>query len=370
MNYTIGELFKIRKGKKAEEKADGSFNYITIENLHSRRYNHRTSSNGVFVQKEDILIAWDGANAGLVGTSLEGIIGSTLAQLKLEEHFKDTVDTYYVYRYLDSNFELIKSKRTGATIPHVNGVDLKAMIIPLPPLSTQKAIAEKLDKADALRKKDKELLAQYDDLAQSIFIDMFGDPTLNEKGWQKLKLEKLMKIRRGASPRPIEKFIGDDVSWIKIGDATDGDNIYLNSTKVRITEEGAKKSVFLKKGSMVFANCGVSLGFCRILNIEGCIHDGWLSFEEIDENVINKFYLLKGINFLTDYFRRTAPDGTQPNLNTSIMKNFEIAVPPMELQNHFVEITHNIETQKSIVKQQAQQSEDLFQALLQESFNF
>ncbi len=242
--------------------------------------------------------------------------------------------------------------------------------IPLPPLSTQKEIAEKLDKADVLRKKDQELLAQYDELAQAIFIDMFGDPVKNEKGWEKSKLENLMQIRRGASPRPIDKFIGEDVNWIKIGDATDGDNIYIDSSKVKITFEGAKKSVFLKKGSMIFANCGVSLGFSRILNIDGCIHDGWLSFENIQEEKINKLYLLKAINFLTEYFRQTAPDGTQPNLNTNIMKNFEISVPPLSLQNQFVQKIKNIEAQKALAKKQAQESEDLFQALLQESFNF
>ena len=279
----------------------------------------------------------------------------------------DLVILEFLMNYL--NFKDLNGFISGTTRGKLTKGNLESIQIPLPPLSQQKAIAEKLDKADALRKKDQELLAKYDELAQSIFIDMFGDPVKNEKGWEKHQLQNLMKIRRGASPRPISQFIGKDVNWIKIGDATNGDNIYLNSTRVQITSDGARKSVFLKKGSIIFANCGVSLGFCRILNIDGCIHDGWLSFEDLNEKKLNKFYLLTAINFLTDFFRRTAPDGTQPNLNIGIMKIFEIALPPLKLQEKFVEITHNIENQRVLLIHQAQQSEDLFQALLQESFS-
>ena len=73
-----------------------------------------------------------------------------------------------------------------------------------------------------------------------------------------------------------------DGPWIKIGDATDGDNTYLRSTKEHIIQEGVKKSRLVKAGSLIFANCGVSLGFARIITFDGCIHDGWLAMEDID----------------------------------------------------------------------------------------
>jgi type I restriction enzyme S subunit len=79
--------------------------------------------------------------------------------------------------------------------------DLLEIEIPLPPLATQKRIAEILDAADALRRKDKELLKKYDELAQAIFIDMFGDPVKNEKGWEVEILKKITsKIGSGATP--------------------------------------------------------------------------------------------------------------------------------------------------------------------------
>ncbi len=95
--------------------------------------------------------------------------------------------------------------------------------------------------------------------------------------------------------------------WIKIGDATDGDSIYLNSTKEHIIQEGIKKSRLVKEGSLIFANCGVSLGFARIITFDGCIHDGWLAMEDIDER-LDKVFLLQALNQMTEHFRGIAPE--------------------------------------------------------------
>lgn len=104
---------------------------------------------------------------------------------------------------------------------------------------------------------------------------MFGDPISNPRTWNKHNLSDLCRIRRGASPRPIEDYLGGTVPWIKIRDGAKGGSLYLSSTKDFVTPGGARKSVFLEKGYLIFANCGVSLGFARILKINGCIHDGW-----------------------------------------------------------------------------------------------
>lgn len=196
---------------------------------------------------------------------------------------------------------------------------------------------------------------------------MFGDPVKNPKGWHKVKLGQLSEIRRGASPRPIDKFLGGIVPWIKIGDGTKGNEIYIEETAEKVTKEGAKKSVLLKEGSLIFANCGVSLGFARILKIKGCIHDGWLALENIS-NELNKIFLLKLINALTYYFQSIAPEGTQPNLNTGIMKNFDVILPPLSLQQQFAEIVNKAEALKEKQKQSAQELENLFQSLMQKAF--
>ena len=174
---------------------------------------------------------------------------------------------------------------------------------------------------------------------------MFGDININNKGWKTYPLGSLCNIYRGGSPRPIKKFLGGTIPWIKISDATDNNNIYITSTKEHIIEEGLKKTRLVKSGSLIFANCGVSLGFARIITFDGCIHDGWLSFENIDTR-IDKRFLLQSLNRMTKHFRETAPAGTQPNLNTSIMKSYEQILPPINMQHEFILFIDEVEKSK------------------------
>lgn len=234
-------------------------------------------------------------------------------------------------------------------------------------IEQQQKIVDILDKADEIRTKKRLANDKLDEFLKSTFIDMFGDPIRNDKDWNRYKMESLMTIKRGGSPRPIEKFLGGEYHWIKIGDATKNSSIYIYNTKEKIIKEGLNKTTFLPKGSLIFANCGVSLGFARILKIDGCIHDGWLSFSDIDES-LNKIFLLKTLNHITDYFRKIAPDGTQPNLNTYIMKNFEVIVPPIELQNKFAKIVEKVEAQKQKNELVIEQMDNLFNSLSQRAF--
>lgn len=167
-------------------------------------------------------------------------------------------------------------------------------------------------------------------------------------------LGELCTIVRGGSPRPIKKFLGGNIPWIKIGDATEGENIYLHSTKEHIIQEGVTKSRLVKAGSLIFANCGVSLGFARIITFDGCIHDGWLAMENVDFR-LDKVFLLQALNQTTNHFRKIAPAGTQPNLNTGIMKSYLQIIPPMQLQKDFIAFVAQTDKLKAEVQKHPQQ---------------
>ena len=258
---------------------------------------------------------------------------------------------------------------TGTTRQRISRGNFSKLKISVPPLEQQRRIASILDQADELRQKRQQAIEKLDQLLQATFIDMFGDPVSNPKGWEKEKMDTLMTIVRGGSPRPIENFLGGTYPWIKIGDATKGDDLFITKTKEAITEEGLHKTRLLPEGSVIFANCGVSLGFARILKIQGCIHDGWLAFQDIHEDKIHKLFLLKALNSITQYFRDTAPDGTQPNLNTAIMKNFELIIPPMDLQLKFIAIVESIVNQKKILETSNIEFSNLFKSLQNQAFN-
>ncbi|RPE28332.1 type I restriction enzyme S subunit [Acinetobacter sp. BIGb0102] len=281
----------------------------------------------------------------------------------------DLLDSQYLYYWLKANKEYLQDLGVGATFKEISKTVIANVEIPLPPLAEQRRIASILDQADVLRQKRQQTIEKLDQLLQATFIDMFGDPVSNPKGWDKEKMDTLMTIVRGGSPRPIENFLGGTYPWIKIGDATKGDDLFITKTKEAITEEGLHKTRLLPEGSVIFANCGVSLGFARILKIQGCIHDGWLAFQDIREDKIHKLFLLKALNSITQYFRDTAPDGTQPNLNTAIMKNFELIIPPMDLQLKFIAIVESIVKQKKILETSNIEFSNLFKSLQNQAFN-
>ena len=220
---------------------------------------------------------------------------------------------------------------------------------PVPVLNRKKQdeIVNILDKCKLVIDSRKRELLELDNIIKARFVEMFGDININDKHWECEPLGELCTIVRGGSPRPIEQFLGGDVPWIKIGDATDGDNIYLSSTKEHIIQEGVKKSRMIKAGSLIFANCGVSLGFARIITFDGCIHDGWLAMEGIDER-LDKVFLLQALNQMTEHFRAIAPAGTQPNLNTAIMKAYKQVIPPIELQRDFIRFVKQVNKSKFI----------------------
>lgn len=283
---------------------------------------------------------------------------------------KINVQSRYLYWLFNSNkFNEQKNKNCkGATQKALNNEGFsKICINDFPIVEEQNKIIDKLDKVQEIIDIRKKQIEQLEQLIKSQFVEMFGDPVMNSKHLKTETLGNICNIYRGASPRPINKYLKGTIPWIKIGDATKGDNIYLNKTKEKVTEEGAKKSRLIKKGSLIFANCGVSLGFARIINFDGCIHDGWLAFEGF-ENVLNPEFLLQSLNFCTEHFRNIAPEGTQPNLNTNIMKNYKQIIPDMDSQLRYVEMVRLIDKQKFEIQKSLEEMQNLNESLMSKYF--
>lgn len=155
---------------------------------------------------------------------------------------------------------------------------------------------------------------------------------------------EIATIFRGASPRPIKNFITgsqDGISWIKIGDIKTG-NKYVEETKEKITEEGAKKSRFVKKGDFILSN-SMSFGRPYILNIDGCIHDGWLSISDFENDFTSDFlyHLLSSHKLQEEMRKRASYGGAVQNLNADIVKALVLPIPPLPAQEEIVRILDN-----------------------------
>ena len=155
-----------------------------------------------------------------------------------------------------------------------------------------------------------------------------------ERECSTIRLGDYVSIHRGGSPRPIDAYITDDtdgINWIKIGD-TSADDLYITRTREKIVPSGAKKSRRVFQGDLILSN-SMSFGRPYILQIDGCIHDGWLLIRD-ENNVFEKRFLcyyLGSDNVIAQY-KRFAAGSCVNNLNSELVGNVEICCPPYRTQ--------------------------------------
>ena len=148
------------------------------------------------------------------------------------------------------------------------------------------------------------------------------------------RIGDIADVARGGSPRPIESYLTDDpsgVNWIKIGDAEQGGK-YINSTRQRIKPEGVSRSRFVHRGDFLLTN-SMSFGRPYILNVDGCIHDGWLVISPFN-NVLDKnyFYYLLSSEYAYQQFSEQASGAVVSNLNRDKVAGSLIPLPPQKEQ--------------------------------------
>jgi restriction endonuclease S subunit len=156
--------------------------------------------------------------------------------------------------------------------------------------------------------------------------------------WPIFKLDDLMFIARGASPRPIKDFITTDIdgiNWIKIGDVAIAEK-YITKTEEKITIEGSLQSRSVKSGDFILSN-SMSFGRPYILKINGCVHDGWLLLTNFDSRLDkNYLYEILGYEKIQQQFRQQAGGGVVQNLNSERVRSVKIPLPPIETQQKIV----------------------------------
>ena len=165
-------------------------------------------------------------------------------------------------------------------------------------------------------------------------------------------LGEVATIQRGASPRPIQKFLTSDINgvpWIKIGDTLPNSK-YVTKTKQKITEEGSKKSRLLKKGDFIISN-SMSFGRPYILNIDGAIHDGWAAISNFQGKIVSDFlYYYLSSKIVQNYWDNKINSGSVSNLNTNIIKTLQIPIPPLPIQEEIVKILDTFTNLKTELK--------------------
>jgi len=157
------------------------------------------------------------------------------------------------------------------------------------------------------------------------------------EGWAIAALEEICSVKRGASPRPAgdPRYFGGAFPWFKISDASAEPGRWLTTTEETVNEAGKARSVFLRAGALILSNSGTT-GRPRFIGVDGCIHDGWLAFDNFKG--VDPLYLFYVLSWHTDYLTHLADGSVQKNLNTSLLKGLEIGLPPIETQRAIAHI--------------------------------
>lgn len=283
----------------------------------------------------------------------------------------------FVYVYVSSQFiqHYLEDNLAGSTNQKELYIGiLSDMSFPLPPLREQQHIVAEIERWSALIdqiEQDKSDLQTVIKQAKSKILDLAihgklvpqnpnDEPAsellkrINPKAeitcdnghypfgipdsWEWCKLGTVNEIARGGSPRPIKDYLTNDangVNWIKIGDTTK-DGKYINSVKERIRPEGVKKSRLVHKGDFLLTN-SMSFGRPYILNVDGCIHDGWLVISPIGEAYTSDFlYYLLSSSFAFEQFTNVASGGVVTNLNSDKVADTKFPLPPLAEQQRIV----------------------------------
>lgn len=226
---------------------------------------------------------------------------------------------------------------------------LENLIMPVPVnLSDQRKIAGILSALDSKIENNNKINANLEAQAQALFKSWFVDftpfkdqPFVDSElgpipqGWKVGKLGDYVEIKRGGSPRPIQKFLtSQGLNWLKISDATSTQSPFIFNIKEKIIINGLKKTVFLKAGSLVLSNSATPC-IPKFLSIDSCIHDGWLYFphSQLPKNYLYLFFKLMRNNLVSK-----ANGSVFLNLKTDIVKNQVFAFSGEEIYNSFDKI--------------------------------
>ncbi len=278
----------------------------------------------------------------------------------------------YLERYLRSPQarRLYASRMQGAVARRrsLTKADFLKLEIPFPPVDDQIRIAHLLGKVEGLIAQRKQHLQQLDDLLKSVFLEMFGDPVRNEKGWEKKPLEKLGSVNRGVSkhrPRNAPELLGGMYPLIQTGEVSNA-GIYITSYSQTYSDLGFAQSKLWPSGTLCIT-IAANIAQTSILTFDACFPDSVVGFTAF-EGKANVLYIHGLFWFFQKILEKNAPAAAQKNINLEILRTLEVPKPPIELQNQFAAIVENVEGVKSRYQQSLTDLKALYGALSQQAF--
>ncbi len=310
-----------------------------------------------------VAIVKDGAGIGR--TALLPAKSSVIGTMQYLLPKKNVLPEYlcYVVRYMH-----LEKYFSGATIPHIYFRDYKSEEFNLVPVDYQEEIVATLGKIEAIVAARQRQLQKLDELVKARFIELFGG-IHNSNKYPYKPIQELTDVISGGTPnRDVNEYWEcGTIPWVK---TTELQNNLIKEVDEYITEKGLNSSSakLVPPGTVLIAmyGQGKTRGMTAYLNIEACTNQACACILPSDQ--INQTFLWKFLILSYDNLRGMAKGGNQPNLNGTIIKNYPILYPPIELQEQFAAFVEQTDKSKVAVQKALDEAQLLFDSLMQKYF--
>ena len=318
------------------------------------------------VKKNDILVATVRPNLKshlFIGSDVSDWICSTgFSVLRCNNQ----INSELIYKHFFGSIinHQIENLISGSNYPSINSKEVKALKIPLPPtLTEQKAIATTLSDVDALISSLDKLISKK----KAIKLGAMQELLTPKDGWKTKTIKEVATYRRGSFPQPygLSKWY-DDISGMPFVQVVDvGDNRKLKQeTKQRISAEGAKMSVFVKKGSVILTIQG-SIGRICITQYDAYVDRTLLIFESFLEE-FNKYFFMTIVHQKFEIEKEKAPGGIIKTITKESLSSFEISYPILEEQVRITQILSDMDLEIESLENKKVKYQEIKQGMMQE----
>lgn len=277
------------------------------------------------------------------------------------------IEAQFLFWFLMSQAERIREMGTGATVKGVTLNDVRSLQIPVLSFREQHRIVDLLSRAEGIVRLRREAHRKVTELLPALFLDLFGDPATNPKGWPVAPFGELGQLDRGKSrhrPRDAQELYGGPYPFIQTGDvANSGGEITRHGQTY--SELGLAQSRLWPAGTLCIT-IAANIARTGVLGFDACFPDSVVGFAPSEAVTVD--YIQQWLGFLQPTLERNAPQAAQKNINLDILRNLPVPVPPIALQRHFATKADAV---RSIAIQQAAASaaaKSTFDSLLHRTF--
>lgn len=380
----LGDIFRITSGgtpsrRIAEYYEDGKIHWIKTGDLHNKYIESASefitqealnSSSTKLYPKGTVLIAMYGATIGACSIlNIEACTNQACAAFTPNEGVNNEY-LYYWFKFNKNNF--VRAGAGGAQ-PNISATFLKQYKIPLPPLPVQKQIAAVLEKADTLRNQCQQMEQELNSLAQSVFLDMFGDPVANPKGFELVPLGGLSEVQIGPFGTMLHKsdYVSGGIPLINPTHIAKSLIVPSDDLTITISKYNELPQYHLKEGDIIMGRRG-EMGRCAIVSgsAVGYFCGTGSLFIRPNQKRLKPQYLNDLLSSLPmkRWFEEQSLGATMANLNKGIVSAVMVPLPSIDFQVRYEEVLKNISERlqnNSILKNEIEVN---FNSLMQRAF--